>query len=364
MKTVLLSTSSLWNCGDDFIRLGLLELLQLRPDVGVIWWNQGYGIRNAYANDLDLNLSLMDYFVVAGKPQWIYKNEKIYRYCLDNQIPLSIVGVGTRNVQSNSQVKLMKDVANSGLCEAAFARDKYALAALKDFGFENARLILDPAFFMQPLDIDPEKASLNILGWREQFRVNYDPGFFFRFPLKFILGQIRTIQTSGRTSKLRQEYDELMLGIFSSMPEPKLVIVHDNREVSKAENMFGSEYVFYSTEYWDIFKKYARTHRYIGSRIHGATPSLIHGASVSLIYTNKKAQVLENAKAILSNYGRDIIDEIDVRYFGEESIDLESIVERFVHPSSNEMLQEAIRCEKQELRSVLLETPILSQFMS
>jgi len=66
MKTVLLGTTSLWNCGDDFIREGVLELLQLKSGVRTLWWNRGYGIKNAYANDLDTNLPLIDYFIAAS----------------------------------------------------------------------------------------------------------------------------------------------------------------------------------------------------------------------------------------------------------------------------------------------------------
>ena len=66
MKTLLLSTSSLWNCGDDFIREGVMELMQFRPDVRILWWNRGYGITDTYANDLRINLPHVDYVILAG----------------------------------------------------------------------------------------------------------------------------------------------------------------------------------------------------------------------------------------------------------------------------------------------------------
>ena len=71
MKTVLMSTSSLWNCGDEFIRNGVLNLLNLKPDVRTIWWNRAYGVRSAFANDINLNVRHCDYFIIAASPSWM-----------------------------------------------------------------------------------------------------------------------------------------------------------------------------------------------------------------------------------------------------------------------------------------------------
>ncbi|MCA9399433.1 MAG: polysaccharide pyruvyl transferase family protein, partial [Candidatus Omnitrophica bacterium] len=173
MKTLLLSTSSLWNCGDDFIRDGVLELLCPNDDVRTLWWNRGYGIQNAYANDLDINLALTDYFIVAGTPKWVFKNEQIYRYCLEKKIPMSLIGVGTRDLIAKSQYDLMKKVAASGLCEVCLTRDRLAHEALKELGFSNGEMILCPCFF-KPVLTKQEK-KWHILSSREQYNFNVDP---------------------------------------------------------------------------------------------------------------------------------------------------------------------------------------------
>ena len=103
MKTILISTSSLWNCGDDFIREGVMETLDVRDDVRTLWWNRGFGIGESYANDLKLNLSHADYVVIAGTPKWIFNNERIYQHCLQKKIPLALIGVGTRDLIDGGQ---------------------------------------------------------------------------------------------------------------------------------------------------------------------------------------------------------------------------------------------------------------------
>lgn len=154
MKTILFSTTSLHNCGDDFIRDGLLNLINLKPKTNTIWWNRAAVIKRKFSNDLKINLSLMDYFIIAGTPKWIGKNEKIYRYCLKKRVPLSIIGVGTAGGLKNIiQKRLMEKVAASNLCEVALARDYLAKETLEKSGFQNVKLMLDTAFF----NFNPQK---------------------------------------------------------------------------------------------------------------------------------------------------------------------------------------------------------------
>lgn len=359
MKTVLLSTSSLWNCGDDFIREGILVLLQFKPDVRILWWNRGYGVAATYANDLNTNLPLMDYFILAGTPQWIYKNERIYQYCLKREIPLSMIGVGTRNAFSNAHCKLMRRVAESGLCEVALARDNIALQTFREFGFQNVRLILDPCFFKRPLD---KEKTMNILGWRKQFTFDNDPTFLFQYPHKVIyMWLVNKVLRRQIWSRRKENYDKLMVQIFSIMPQPKMVIIHDNHEIQEAQELFGPKYVFYSSDYREIFKRYAMARSYVGSRIHGAIPSLIHQAPVHLIYTDKKASVIESAVDILSSYIKDIHKGVKLSYFAEEEI---SSLQFLENPIDSELMDVAISREKESIRSILKSQRVLSSFIS
>jgi len=357
MKTVLLGTTSLWNCGDDFIREGVLELLQLKSGVRTLWWNRGYGIKNAYANDLDTNLPLIDYFIAAGTPEWMYKNERIYRYCLKHRIPFSIIGVGTRNIFGWSHRNLVRKLAKSGLCEAAFARDKSAFRVLEEFGFRNKSLILDPAFFMRPLET---KKTTNIFGWRDYY-VESEPSFPFRYPHKWLFKQLKNKLLRGDLwGKSKEDYTKLLLELFSAMPEPKMVIVHDNREVKKAEKLFGAENVFYSSNYRDIFRKYSHAISYIGTRIHGAIPSMIHGAQTHLIYGNLKADVLKTSIEILSNYLPNISKNVKLKYLKDKQLKFE---ESQKDSSDQKTIGEAISKEKQRIREILRKQPVLGEFI-
>ena len=357
MKTILLSTSSLWNCGDDFIREGVLEILGLKADVRVLWWNRGYGISSSFANDLKTNLPLMDYFIMAGTPEWVYKNERIYEYCLKNSIPLSIIGVGTIGLFCNRHYKLMKQVASSGLCELALARDEAALNSLRDLGFPKAKLMLDPAFFVKPLSAS---GKVNILGWRNQFGDNSNPDILYSHPHKFL--RIKQIQWAKRTERrqMRDEYNRYMKDEFFSKQEPKKVIIHDNREIKEAENIFGREYVFYSSDYRDILKCYASAKSYTGSRLHGAIPALIHGACVNLIYSDGRWEALKAAKSILSQYIENIDEHIQITVCKENKI---PTADKTLKPIGEENIRLAITKEKEKIRSLLQSQQILSKFI-
>jgi len=360
MKTVLISTTCLWNCGDDFIREGILELLQLKPNVRVLWWNRGYGIKNAYTNSLDINLPLIDYFIVAGTPEWLYKNEHIYRYCINKRIPISIIGVGTRNVFGRMHRNLLKEIAKSGLCEVAMSRDKDAAHVFKELKFQNTGIILDPAFFMKPLIANK---TINILTWRGYF-IEDEPFFRFRYPHKWIYRQLNIkIRSRKMGAVLKENYNNLMKKIFRAMPEPKEVLVHDNYEIQKAEELFETKNVFYSTDYREMFKRYSSSRIYVGSRIHGAIPSIIHGAAASLLYTNVKAEVLESSLEILSRYISDFSRVLKVKYLNDKNMQFNFRELVDVNPLGQKIIVDAINKEKQRVREILKSQPILSSIM-
>ncbi|ABZ76851.1 hypothetical protein Shal_2292 [Shewanella halifaxensis HAW-EB4] len=318
MKTILFSTSSLWNCGDDYIRDGVNELLQLKEDVRVLWWNRGFGITNSYANALKVNLPLMDYFIVAGTPKWIFNNEKIYQYCLDHSIPLSIIGVGTKDFVTSAQYELMRKIARSGLCEIVIARDKAAYQAFKELGFTNCHLMLDPCFF-KPTRPGSTLPKLHIVGWREQYSLDGDPKLALKHPLLVV----KRLLSGGALNfadknKLKQTYDNLFIDYFNRLPSPKIVTVHDNREIAAAEALFGKDNVYYATDYEALFSLYSRAKSYFGSRIHGAIPAIIHGASAQLVYTTEKAEVVTQSMEIIGKSYPEISDFVSVHQFNQE----------------------------------------------
>jgi len=349
MKTILISTSSLWNCGDDFIRNGVLNLLDLPPGVRTIWWNRAHGVRNAFANDLKLNLRHCDYFVVAGTPTWINNTEYIYRHCLKHKIPIALIGVGSRGgIYNFRQKNLLRELSESGLVEICMVRDELALGTLEEYGFSNIKLIPDPAFFITPLSGDN---SANILGWRD-----------YRVPEKVKLkdrAKRATDRILGRNKEFNPFvtwYDRFMQDVFHQFPNPRVVVVHDNREIRRAEELFGKDHVFYSTDYREILKVYATARQYVGSRIHGAIPCLVHGACVNLLYLIDKSRVFQNSAEVLSKHVAGIKNSMKVLHTKNRDI---SYPQDFVDTMPDrKAVHSALEKEKANIRNTLRESSI------
>lgn len=354
MKTILISTSSLWNCGDDFIRNGVLNLLNLKSEVRTIWWNRANGVRSAFANDLKLNISHCDYFIVAGTPTWINSTEYIYRYCLKNRVPIALIGVGSRGgIWNFRQKNLLRKLAKSDLVEICMVRDEFAFETLKGYGFGDVTLILDPAFFVTPLATN---GKVNILGWRDY---TVPEKMKLRDYAKRTVGRVRPNHRELRT--FVKWYDRFMQDIFHQLPSPRLVVVHDNREIKRAEGLFGAEYVFYSTDYRQIFKIYSGAKTYIGSRIHGAIPCFVHGACVNLLYLIDKAHVFENSAEILSKRVAGIKNSMKVVYIQNRNI---RFPQDFVDttPDRN-AIRLALDEEKVNIQKILKQRKVLSTFL-
>lgn len=355
MKTLLISTTSLWNCGDDFIRKGILDLLQLRPYTRTLWWNRGYGITDTFANDLEVNLRAADYILIAGTPEWIDKTERLYQHSLRNGTPLALVGVGLRGcIRNRSQRKLLERVADSGLVQVCMARDRIAVDFLQKLGFKDVELILDPAFFMKPL---PIKQRNNILGWRD-IGIGISGPRMWRRPINWVKWRMKgRIVWKRRTNT----YNKLMQEVFSAMPEPKLVMVHDNREIDTAEQLFGKDRVFYSTDYMQMLKVYSTATQYVGGRIHGAIPAALHGASVHLIYPNRKAVTIEDSVGLLKQYIGDIEQSIKVGYFGDKRVILPNSIGTQRLPYN--AFLEALQSEGEKIRRRLKKATDLAAYM-
>lgn len=339
-----------------------MELLDIREDVRTIWWNRGFGIGENYANDLRLNLRHSDYVIFAGTPKWVFNNERIYRHCLREKIPLALIGVGTRDLIDDKQFKLLQAVAKSGLCEIALARDTVAYDTLRELGFEGVEKILDPCFFVPPLNTSV--GSMNILTWRWQFAIDGDPRLPLRHPI-YVAKKLLSKELSGGLSRQqrRKNYDLLARSIFERLPDPKRVIVHDNREIAEAEQLFGAENVFYSTDYREMFKQYANARYVAGSRIHGAIPALLHGASLDLIYTTAKASVITDAIDLIGTRCPGLCNAVRVWNDQFSSVPQWTLPPKEPARLDLQKLRQAVAEEKQRVRQILHRAPRLDDFL-
>jgi|GEM_PF-6555053 len=352
MKSILISTSSLWNCGDDFIRMGVLELLRLRGDVRQIWWNRAYGVEPTFANDLTVNLPHIDYLIFAGTPEWVERNEALYQYALRRQIPIALIGVGMRGcAKTERQHRLMRRVAASGLVEVCMARDHIARDYLQSLGFSNVRQIPDPAFFLPTIECE---SNLNIVCWRD-LRAEM-PNMLLQ-PRRAAAWCLRGRRVSMEKASI---LDEKLQRAYDELPDPKLVIVHDNREIARAETLFGSGNVFYATDHIEILRRYARARLLVGARIHGAVASIVHGAVVKLYYGNEKAAVIDDSIDILANGDNDLRKRVQVEFIDTKGRVDESVP---VADGRRRIWADRIAQVKDEIRVELLKTRLLSSLI-
>lgn len=105
---ILLSSTQVWNPGDDFIRFGVLHLLQRA--YGRIYTSifdrsprvdQGSSGRdNTQANILTRGDTLAGYdlIVIAGTPAWGRDNALLYRHAQEHRIPILMLGLGGHSI--------------------------------------------------------------------------------------------------------------------------------------------------------------------------------------------------------------------------------------------------------------------------
>lgn len=275
MKTVLVSTTAGWNCGDDWIRVGLLRALELRPDVDVIYWNRGWGIDRTYANAPRVNLPLTDYVIVAGSPEWVENTEPVYEYCTATDTPVALLGVGkTGGYDADRHGALMDGLVSRGLLDAAIARDPIAAETLARIGVPDVPVLCDPAVFYPP---SVPGGDLAVVGWR---------GFGNGRPLVPYVPD-RLDGVSGVDALPSTYFRET----WKTWEERRrIVTVHDNREIAAARSLFGRDAVRYRTDPAAMMRLYERCGAYVGGRIHGFVASVIHGGTAHLVYRNQKAR--------------------------------------------------------------------------
>jgi hypothetical protein len=307
----------------------------------------------------------MDYFIVAGTPEWMYRNEDIYKYCLKHDIPISLIGVGTKNIFTSSHRKLMTKLSRSNLCEIALCRDKPAYDIFSEYKFANIEIILDPAFFMPPV-VRQTADLVNIVNWQKIYFGKKHPNLMYDYPLIYLKNRLMFTASESSLKRIKNNYDKYMQKIFAALPGPKLVVVHENHEVEEANRLFGKEHVFFSTDYNLILDKYACANFVYSSRIHGAIPALVHGAPIHLIYPSPKAKVLESTKKIFENYNFDqIAGLLKIDYLKSMDLNKDILIDLTGRPEKQIQagFSRIIEMEKVRTKQLLRKTKILSHYL-
>jgi len=334
---VLLSTSTAWNCGDDWIREGLLNVLDLHDSVGQIWHNRGWGVAETFANSPHINLPLADYIIMAGTPEWVARNEVLLRHALRYDKPIAFLGVGRTGGYLRSQHEdLMRRVADSGLVEISIARDDIAKELLEgNFGIETS-VLCDPAIFLTPVGKGGKTFVLGYRGWgsmEEGGTCTYRP---------------RQTGPAART-------DNFFRDAWAGAKGPKIATVHDNREAEAAIGFYGKRKVRYFSDPARMLKVYGDARDYVGSRIHGFVGAVVHGASAHLIYHTDKAAC---AKIIIERLGLE--GSAAVTFLQGEKQALPALN---LEAPGIDRVQARIGEEAAEFRGLCLSAPKLSELM-
>lgn len=165
MKTVLLSTTTQWNLGDDIIREGVRSILKLNhPYINIIHFNRHPLMQNQKkftVGDLDgVNDNSfryfegihhpIDYVVFAGTPEWAGgRLNPIKTLIQEQEIPFSLIGVGCRKRIGSGFSELIKKY-----CDVAITRDEAARKSLSNH--ITAHHLACPSLFSM---CEPDKAS-------------------------------------------------------------------------------------------------------------------------------------------------------------------------------------------------------------
>jgi len=260
----LVNTTYGWNLGDDLIRDGVINLLGLAGEP-MVFVNRAQVRRGSGKVPLWKVLTNMPSpdelcrnakaFVVAGTPEWVNYAQEFYQACLKHDVPIYLVGVGM--VEGHQLLSRCKSVI-----KGATVRDRFARRTLKRVGI-SAPWFPDPAFHGDFPQSSKKKFSLVI---------NY--------------------RAKGGNGNFRSDYDDYWRRVAKKFgSEIDLVTVHEAGEYERAAAIFDAP-IFYSSNYMDYKPIYANTARYLGGRIHGATPVVATGGTAWLVYRAKKVDAM------------------------------------------------------------------------
>ena len=139
---------------------------------------------------------------------------------------------------------------------------------------------------------------------------------------------------------------------YEDLPDPKIAVVHDNREIAAAETLFSN--VFYSSNPNEIFRLYSRCGYYVGARIHGFVPAVLHGAAAHLIYPTDKALV---AKTLVTRLRLKGSAKVEIMKKKPCTADLTLV------PSFSDHISMKLAKERERYRKLFSEAPHLQKFL-
>jgi len=264
----LINTSYGWNPGDDLIREGVLNLLDIKQE-SKVFVNRGQVTVDGKISPIwkvlrngespDYLASNANAIVMAGSPEWFDFFEEFYEAAVKYSLPIYMVGIGMRSVSKRAP-KLIDSVKH--LIKGATVRDAIASKALSERDIPH-EWFPDPAF----------AAS-------------------YTMPTVKRYGLVVNYRSCGGNGVLKSAFDPKWAEVEKLYGKDiDLVTVHEQGEYAKAKKIFSAP-VFYSSDYLDYKDIYSNTTLYLGGRIHGATPVVASGGTAHIIYNSPKISAL------------------------------------------------------------------------
>jgi hypothetical protein len=268
---IIVSTTTRWCVGDEFIAEGALRLLDTGREPVVyfdnvaVWFDYHHHSATdaapIYPKSIGEIVSRARAVVFAGTPAWLSRPLPLWRAAIEHRTPIWLVGVGM--YQNKGDLPTCRDAVHKHLVPVATVRDDYAKQMLREAGILDAPCFYDPGFHARHT---PCAANGKIiLGYRHAEC----------FPQDMWLA-------------LAKRFEGRIAGI----------VVHQPHEIEPARALFGSE-PFYHSDYRAYAPVYSEACIYIGARLHGAVAMLASSGEAHVIYVARKMAMLKRLEGEL-----------------------------------------------------------------
>ncbi len=278
---ILISTTTNWNPGDDFIRYGVKNLLTdyFKQDINWIHydrnpdffapdeWKMGSGHKSNCMNS-NIDFSVIDMVVLAGSPEFIHGPLcNLYDGLVNHpDIPLLAIGVGYSDPMEN--VKLTEN-------EFKVLSRKNTLIITRQEDLQD-----------KLLEILPDKIPIYCLPCPALFAAQYLEDDLYPRAGELFIPQVNF----GNQAISEDDYKKI------EIYEPDILChyIEDFKE-------FGG---YYSSEPLDLLKRIIQYQKITTCRLHGGIPALGKGSTVNFLNTSNRVQkALEPFAPYKKNYG-------------------------------------------------------------
>ena len=318
-KNILFSTTRQWNPGDEFILLGVINLLQeilgdfnpiiynrspevrqvkgyLNPFRTIEWTNRSFsGKKNIeaffrmgfYDNSFKENMdaSFINYVVFAGSPEWMgRRSSPLYDVILRYEIPTVYLGIGSSNVITYNMIKerYRKVLESSRLI---IVRDETTREILKPL---NPLKLSCPALFASKEE--KESAALQ--------------------KIALIFSTYKAV----RSNRVSQETSAYLVSLYEAIMKSYEceIVCHYIDELPEAFHLFPGCQMHYSYDSRDYLEIYRKFDFVIGPRVHGIGICASHGIPGILISHDLRADTAHGFGAKIISTGTNISEVISL----------------------------------------------------